>query len=46
MSEKYHLGGKDLVGLIGDDIDVDNIMMFLKEIEVFYKLRSFYWIII
>ena len=35
---KYHLGGKCLASLIGDDIDVDNLMIFLKDSELFYEL--------
>ena len=34
---KYHLCGKDLASLIGEDIDVDNLMMFLKDIDLFYE---------
>ena len=34
----YHLNGKSIELILGEDCDVEDIMNFLKDIEFYYKI--------
>ena len=38
LRSKYHLNGKDLKAILDDDVDIENLMSFLKEGKLFYEI--------